>query len=42
MLSENTGKPIEQVEIDTERDNYMSAEEALDYGIVDKIITNRV
>ena len=42
MLSENTGKSIEQVEIDTERDNYMSAEEALDYGIVDKIITNRV
>ncbi len=42
MLAENTGKPIEQVEIDTERDNYMSAEEALDYGIVDKIITNRV
>lgn len=42
MLSENTGKPIEQVEIDTERDNYMSAEEALEYGIVDKIITNRV
>ena len=42
MLSENTGKPIEQVEIDTERDNYMSAEEALDYGIVDKIKTNRV
>ena len=42
MLAENTGKPIEQVEIDTERDNYMSAEAALDYGIVDKIITNRV
>ena len=42
ILSENTGKPIEQVEIDTERDNYMSAQEALDYGIVDRIITNRV
>ena len=42
ILSENTGKPIEQVEIDTERDNYMSAQEALDYGIVDRILTNRV
>lgn len=42
ILSENTGKPLEQIELDTERDNYMSAEEALDYGIVDKIITNRI
>lgn len=42
ILSENTGKPIEQVEIDTERDNYMTAEEAKAYGIIDNIITNRV
>ncbi len=42
ILSDNTGKPIEQVELDTERDNYMSAEEALEYGIVDRIITNRL
>lgn len=42
ILSENTGKPLEQIELDTERDNYMSAEEALEYGIVDKIITNRI
>jgi ATP-dependent Clp protease protease subunit len=42
ILSENTGKPLEQVEIDTERDNYMTAEEALEYGIVDSIITNRI
>lgn len=42
ILAENTGKPLDQIEIDTERDNYMSAEEALEYGIVDKIITNRV
>lgn len=41
ILSENTGKPIEQVEIDTERDNYMTAEEAKAYGIIDNIITNR-
>ncbi|MBE5938447.1 MAG: ATP-dependent Clp endopeptidase proteolytic subunit ClpP [Lachnospiraceae bacterium] len=42
ILSENTGKPLEQIEIDTERDNYMSAEEAMEYGIVDNIITKRV
>ena len=41
ILSENTGKPIEQVEIDTERDNYMTAEEAMEYGLVDSIITKR-
>ena len=41
ILSENTGKPIEQVEIDTERDNYMTAEEAKAYGIIDNIITKR-
>ncbi|MCR5475429.1 MAG: ATP-dependent Clp endopeptidase proteolytic subunit ClpP [Lachnospiraceae bacterium] len=42
ILSENTGQPIEKVAADTERDNWMSAEEALEYGIVDKIITNRM
>lgn len=42
ILSENTGKPIEQVEIDTERDNYMTAEEAKAYGIIDNIIAKRV
>ncbi|MBQ6128042.1 MAG: ATP-dependent Clp endopeptidase proteolytic subunit ClpP [Lachnospiraceae bacterium] len=41
ILSENTGQPFEKVAEDTERDNWMSAEEALEYGIVDKIITNR-
>lgn len=41
ILSENTGQPFEKVAADTERDNWMSAEEALEYGIVDKIITNR-
>ena len=41
ILSENTGKPIEQIAIDTERDNFMSAEEALDYGLVDKILYQR-
>ena len=37
----NTGKPLEQIEIDTERDNYMSAEEAKAYGLIDNVITNR-
>ncbi len=41
LLSENTGKPLEQIENDTERDNFMSAEEAAVYGIVDKVITKR-
>ena len=41
ILSENTGQPFEQIAEDTERDNWMTAEEALEYGIVDKIISNR-
>lgn len=41
ILSENTGKPIEQINIDTERDNYMTAQQAREYGLVDKVITNR-
>ena len=38
ILAANTGKPIEQIAIDTERDNFMSAEEAVAYGLVDKVI----
>ena len=41
ILSENTGRPLAQVAADTERDNYMSAEEALVYGLIDKIIEKR-
>ena len=41
FLAANTGKPLEQIEIDTERDNYMSAEEAKAYGLIDNVITNR-
>ena len=41
ILAENTGKPIEQIYADTERDNYMSAEEAMEYGLVDKVIAHR-
>lgn len=38
ILAENTKQPIEVIERDTERDNYMSAKEALSYGIIDKVI----
>lgn len=41
ILAENTGKSIEQIALDTERDNYMTAKEALDYGLIDKIIDKR-
>ena len=41
ILSENTGKPIDVIARDTERDNWMTAQEALDYGLIDKIITTR-
>ncbi len=41
ILAENTGKSIEQIALDTERDNYLSAQEAMEYGLVDKVITNR-
>ena len=41
MLAENTGKPYEVIEADTERDYYMSAQEALAYGIIDTIVTKR-
>ena len=39
ILSEKTGKPIEQIEKDTDRDNFMTAEQALAYGLIDRIIT---
>jgi ATP-dependent Clp protease protease subunit len=41
MLADNTGKPLEQVAQDTERDYYMSAEEAKEYGLIDGIITKK-
>lgn len=40
ILAHNTGKAIEVIERDTERDNYMFAEEALDYGIIDKVMVS--
>lgn len=41
ILSQNTGKPVEVVAADTERDHYMSAEEAAEYGLIDSVITSR-
>ena len=41
ILAANTGQPLEKIEIDTERDNYMSAEEAKAYGLIDNVIANR-
>lgn len=41
ILAENTGKPLEVIQADTERDNYMTAAEAKEYGLIDEIVTNR-
>ena len=41
ILAEKTGQPLEKVMEDTERDHYMTAEEALEYGLIDEILTNR-
>ncbi|MCI9541840.1 MAG: ATP-dependent Clp protease proteolytic subunit [Lachnospiraceae bacterium] len=41
LLAENTGKPIKEIEIATERDYYLSATEALEFGLIDRIITRR-
>ncbi len=41
ILSENTGRPLEEIIRDTERDNYMTAEEAKEYGLIDKVIYKR-
>ena len=41
ILAANTGKPIEKIDRDTDRDNFMSADEAASYGLIDKVITQR-
>ena len=41
MLSENTGKPLDQIERDTERDNFMTAQEAMEYGLIDKVMERK-
>ena len=42
ILAENTGKPLEVIERDTDRDNYMTADEAMAYGLVDQVISKRI
>ena len=42
ILSEKTGQPLEVIERDTERDNFMSSEEAKKYGLIDKVIEKRI
>ena len=41
ILSENTGQPLEVIQADTERDNFMTAEEAKAYGLIDEVISRR-
>jgi ATP-dependent Clp protease protease subunit len=41
ILAENTGQPAERIALDTERDNFMSAEDAVSYGLVDKVLASR-
>ena len=41
ILSENTGKPLSQIELDTERDNFMTAEQACEYGLIDRVIVKK-
>ena len=41
ILAKNTGQPLEVIEKDTDRDNFMTAQEALEYGLIDSVITNR-
>ena len=41
ILAENTGKPLDIIELDTERDNFMTADQALEYGLIDKVFTKR-
>ncbi len=41
ILSERTGKPLETIEKDTERDNFMTAKEAMEYGLIDKVLEHR-
>ena len=41
ILSERTGQPLEKIIVDTDRDNFLSAQEAMEYGLIDKVVTNR-
>ena len=41
ILAENTGKPLSQIELDTDRDNFLTAEQACEYGLIDKVIVKK-
>ena len=41
IMAHHTGQPIERIERDTDRDNFLSAQEAADYGLIDKVVANR-
>ena len=41
IMAEHTGQPLERIEKDTDRDNFLSAQEAADYGLIDKVVANR-
>jgi len=41
ILADNTGQPLEKIQLDTERDYYLSADEAKDYGLIDQVISKR-
>ena len=41
MYAEHTGQPLERIHADMERDNFMSPQEALDYGLIDRVIADR-
>ena len=42
IMSDHTGQPMEKIEVDTDRDNFMSGQESVDYGLIDKVLTDRV
>jgi ATP-dependent Clp protease protease subunit len=41
IMAEHTGQPLERIEKDTDRDNFLSAAEAAEYGLIDKVLTRR-
>jgi len=41
IMAEHTGQPLEKIEVDTDRDNFMSGAQSVDYGLIDKVLTNR-
>ena len=41
IMAEHTGQPLERIEKDTDRDNFLSAQEAAEYGLIDKVLTRR-